>query len=63
MGQEHIKDEGFDTKKALAYIAMNKNLTTDLNEIEHLLPTRKSGRSTDSMGKHEELSKSLEEAS
>ena len=26
---------------------MNRDLTTDINEIEHLLPTRKSGKSTE----------------
>ena len=38
--------EGFDQQKALAYIVMNRELTSDLEELEHLLPTRKSGRTT-----------------
>ena len=36
--------EGFDQQKALAYISMNQDLTSDLEELE--LPTRKSGRTT-----------------
>ena len=38
--------EGFSVKKGLAYIAMNLDLTTDWQEIEHLLPVRKSGRTS-----------------
>ena len=41
-----IKFSGFNIKKGLAYISMNTDLTTDLSEIEHILPQRKSGRST-----------------
>ena len=40
-----INFEGFDTKAGLAYIAMNTNLT-EVDEIEHLLPLRKSGKTT-----------------
>ena len=38
--------EGVSQEHALAYIAMNLDLTTDIYEIEHLLPTRKSGKET-----------------
>ena len=41
-----LKLQGYNIEKALAYVAMNTDLTTDLEEIEYLLPTRKSGRST-----------------
>ena len=41
-----IKFEGFDIKAGLSYISMNKNLT-EVAEIEHLLPTRRSGKTTD----------------
>ena len=41
-----LEFEGFCEKKALAYIAMNKDLTTEIEEIEHLLHTRRSGRDT-----------------
>ena len=41
-----LEIKGFSVEKALAYIAMNKDLTTEIEEIEHLLPTRKSGRDT-----------------
>ena len=41
-----IKLEGFNTRMGLAYIAMNTHLTTELDKISHLLPTRKSGRTT-----------------
>ena len=44
--KSEIEFEGFDHQKALAYIAMNRDLTSDLEEIENLLPTRKSGRTT-----------------
>ena len=37
-----VEFNGFDQEKA--YIAMNRELTSDLEEIEHLLPTRKSGK-------------------
>ena len=40
-----LKFDGFCAKKGLAYIAMNQELT-DINEIEHLIPKRKSGRTT-----------------
>ena len=38
--------QGYNIEKALAYVAMNTELTTDLEEIAYLLPKRKSGRST-----------------
>ena len=38
--------EGFDVEKALAYIAINQELTTDIEDLTHLLPTRNSGKST-----------------
>ena len=41
-----VEFEGFDHQKALAYVAMNTDLTSGRSELEHLLPTRKSGRST-----------------
>ena len=41
-----LEFEGFCQDKALAYIAMNSELTSDLEEIAHLLPSRKSGRDT-----------------
>ena len=41
-----LEFEGFSQEKALAYIDMNKDLTTDLEDIAHLLPTRKSGKSS-----------------
>ena len=41
-----IKLEGFDMKMGLAYVAMNKNLTTELDKISELLPTRKSGKTS-----------------
>ena len=41
-----IKLEGFDMKMGLAYIAMNTHLTTGLDKISELLPTRKSGRTS-----------------
>ena len=41
-----LEFEGVDLEKALAYVAMNADLTSDLEDLEHLLPTRKSGRST-----------------
>ena len=37
-----LKLEGFCPKKGLAYIAMNRSLTSDIAQIEHLLPKRKS---------------------
>ena len=43
----NIEFEGFDIEKGLAYIAMNKKLTTDIEEIENLLPTRRSNSSKD----------------
>ena len=45
--KSEIEFEGFCFKKGLTYIAMNKNLTTDIEEIEHLLPTRKNKTSTE----------------
>ena len=41
-----IEFNGFNIKKGLAYISMNTHLTTNLDEIKHLLPTRISGRKT-----------------
>ena len=41
-----LEFEGFSQEKALAYVAMNLDLTTDIQEIEHLLPTRKSGKNS-----------------
>ena len=41
-----LEFEGFSVEKALAYIAMNPELTTDLDEIAHILPSRKSGKTT-----------------
>ena len=38
-----VQFEGFCWKKGLAYISMNKGLTTELEELEEILPTRKSG--------------------
>ena len=38
-----LEFEGFCWKRGLAYIDMNKNLTTDIDELENILPTRKSG--------------------
>ena len=38
--------EGFNYECGLAYIAMNTHLTTEVEEIQKILPTRKSGRST-----------------
>ena len=37
----NLEFEGFDWKKGAAYIAMNTNLTSEIEEIEHLLPVRK----------------------
>ena len=39
-----ITFDGFNQEKALAYICMNQELTTNIEEIAHLLPTRTSGR-------------------
>ena len=41
-----LEIEGFSVEKALAYISMNQDLTTDLQEIAHLLPNRKSGKTS-----------------
>ena len=38
--------EGFNYECGLAYISMNTHLTTEVEEIKKILPTRKSGRST-----------------
>ena len=42
----NVKFKGFDIKTGLSYISMNKNLT-GVAEIEHLLPTRRSGKTTE----------------
>ena len=41
-----IKLEGFNVKMGLAYIAMNLELTTEIDKIQDILPTRKSGRTS-----------------
>ena len=41
-----LEIEGVNLEKALAYIMMNQDLTSNLEELSHLLPTRKSGRET-----------------
>ena len=40
--KSEIEFNGFANKKGLAYICMNKMLTTELDDIEYMLPKRKS---------------------
>ena len=44
--KSRIKFEGFDTKKALAYLKINEQEIQDPEEISHLLPTRKAKTGT-----------------
>ena len=37
-----LEFEGFCPLKGLAYIAMNRSLTSEIDKIEHIIPTRKS---------------------
>ena len=39
-----LEFEGFDWKKGAAYVAMNTHLTSDIEEIKHLLPVRKGNK-------------------
>ena len=45
--ESKVKFQGFCWRRGAAYIRMNENLTTDLEEIEHLLPSRKSKSKTE----------------
>ena len=45
--KSEIEFNGFSNKKGLAYICMNKKLTTELDDIEYMLPKRKSLLNTD----------------
>ena len=44
--RSEIEFEGFDDKIARVYIALNREKTGNLEELEYLLPTRKNPRST-----------------
>ena len=39
--ETELKFEGFDEKMGLAYIVINKEISSGTSEIEHMLPTRK----------------------
>ena len=44
--KSNVLFEGFDTKKGLAYIHMNRNLTGDLEILEPYFPKRKNNHGT-----------------
>ena len=44
--RSEIKLEGFDTEKARAYIVINKDEITDIEDLENILPIRKSNHGT-----------------
>ena len=44
--KSNVLFEGFDTKKGLEYIHMNRNLTGDLEILEPYFPKRKSNHGT-----------------